>query len=74
MLVKLIDRFSSKTLSPLKGNFAVYSNSADFLHIDAVDEFSCDIDKDSNVSKSELVIRFMTELKKINNVIQFLMN
>ena len=72
MLVKLNDKFSSKTSSLMKSASTVYPNSADFLKIDVLDEFCYHIGGDLSALKNKfLVIKLMSESKKINNVIQF---
>lgn len=71
ILVELNDRFSSKTLSLMKSISTVYPESANFLNIDAVDEFCFHVGVDSNALKNEfLVIKPMLESKKVNDVIE----
>ncbi|CAF4531509.1 unnamed protein product, partial [Rotaria sp. Silwood2] len=75
MLLELNDRFSSKTLSLMKNISTVYPESANFLNIDEINDFCCHIGGDKSSLKNEfLVIKPMLESKKVNNIIQLLMN
>ena len=71
ILVELNDRFSSKTLSLMKSVSCVYPESANFLNVDAVNEFADHIGADKNALKNEFrVLKPMIESKNMGTVFE----